>query len=75
MIGLIKGLAFQAYVETRLTDRYIWESWLKRSPVFGLITSRKDVASGVANPEQAFATSFRFFELIEACPLRIPFNG
>lgn len=66
-------LAHQAYLETRHPDNDAWKvgNWLDHEN-FGLIPSREAVSACVFNPELAFETSFRFWELVKACPLRMP---
>lgn len=70
MIGLCRGLAFRAYTETRPDELEVWYPWLS-AETFGLIECRDSVTSNVADVRETFPTSFRYFELLDACPLRM----
>lgn len=71
MIGLCRGLAIRAYTEMRSEDERTWKHWVNRHECFGLIPSRSRVSRSVTNPDQAFRVSFRYFDLLDACPLRM----
>lgn len=66
MMGLLRGLACRAYSEFP-PRQYQWE----QCENFGLIPSRSLVSKSVVNPEQSFQISFRYFALLDACPLRM----
>jgi hypothetical protein len=66
MIGLLKGLAWQAYKDTWHPRDY-WECWWREDETFGLVMDRERA--------KAHRTSSKFFQLIDGCPLRLPHNG
>lgn len=66
MMGLCRGLAHLAYSEFPPRP-YDWEG----DETFGLIPSRQLVSLSVQNPEESFPISFRYFALLDACPLRM----
>lgn len=65
-MGLCRGLAFRAYSDFP-PRMYDWQ----RDETFGLIPSRQRVSRSVENPEESFPISFRYFDLLDACPLRM----
>jgi hypothetical protein len=65
VIGLCRGLAFRAYME--IPQTYFSWDMVKDMETFGLIASR----SSIACQEEYIPTSMRYFELLEACPLRM----
>lgn len=66
MIGLCRGLAYQAYKETNCL--HVWnEGWRqpsKTKPDLGLVTRERANA-------RVFETSRRYYQLLDACRLRM----
>lgn len=73
MIGLMRGLAFQAYRDTYPGEAF-WMQWWADGENFGLIQSLSFVSKNVDDPRRSFPASHRYFHLVQACPLRIPYR-
>lgn len=70
MIGLIQGLALQAYTTCRPKERDAWGPWMNQ-PTFGLL-GRELLATALGDSKLTYPVSLKFHELVDACPLRMP---
>jgi hypothetical protein len=65
MMGLVKGLAWKAYKDTYPINP-AWQVYFHNEETFGLVNLRSEIHSPGLVP-----ASVRYFELIDACPLRM----
>lgn len=81
MIGLVRGLAYQAYKEAGAAEVSVWQlgdwrGWLRSHPTFGLVPCRQMLSPTIGrSAPYILPASWRFWQLIEDCPLKMPFNG
>jgi hypothetical protein len=73
MMGLCRGLAYQAIVEAAKEPwRERWFGWWQSNETFGVIPSRAMVGDCFRDdPATYFPVSFRYLELLDECPLRM----
>lgn len=65
MIGLLRGIAMQVYVESRgsMDERN------SRELDWGFV--KREELTEVMHPEECYPESTRYYELLDACPLRM----
>jgi len=73
MIGLCRGLAYQAILDAATAPWHEqWFGWWLHNETFGVIPSRSMVGDCFRDdPATYFPVSFRYLQLLDACPLRM----